>query len=116
MKVTVIGMPVDIIERAAYTIIAIEERPQLDGMPKGLVLPTTPAVISAVCHIAAKQWRRVRAAIVADPSDRLIIEGIGTLPERHGGAVVVYARAVTTVGLQRALKAAQQEGVAVLSS
>jgi hypothetical protein len=51
--------------------------------------------------IARKQWRKVAAALEADPEDRLIVEGYPALDKKLG-VIGVLAQSVTTTGLQAA--------------
>jgi hypothetical protein len=61
--------------------------------------PEEPTVYLA--FIAKKQWKKVAAALEADPEDRLIVEGYPAMDKKLG-VVGVLAHSVTTTGLQAA--------------
>jgi hypothetical protein len=77
VKMTLIGRPGPILDKGTY-IITLMESTKVPMLPKGLPAISGEPTLYAV-SIAAKQWKKVSEAIVADPDDTLIIEGYPTL-------------------------------------
>ncbi len=101
VKLTLIGRPGKVIEKDAVVMTTMQGS-KAPSLPKGLPAPP-PKPTTYLVFIAAKQWRKVRAAIAADPADKLIIEGYPSLDTRIGGGTMcLYAQSVTTTALQRA--------------
>ena len=101
VKITLVGRPGQIVKREKLVVTTMynHKRPALPKqLPKmsGADVETPYTVF-----IAAKQWRKVADAINDDKEDRLVIEGYPFLdPDVKG--ICVFAKATSTVGLQRA--------------
>ena len=107
VKVTLIGRPGRVIEKAGYVLTSMTGKPA-PALPKGLPAPPqTPTVYTV--YIALKQWRSVVEAL-ADAEDVLIAEGYPAYdPELEG--LAVFVTAVTTKKLQAAKRQQQAPGV-----
>lgn len=104
-KLTLIGRPGRVIQAGDCVITTLQSSGKLPTLPKGL--PTPPAQPTTfVVYIAAKQWRKVEAALT-DPNDALIVEGAPVYDERLPG-LAVLAQSVTTKVLQAAKRQADQ--------
>jgi hypothetical protein len=98
-KLTLIGRPGKVIDRGdvVATVMTSDKAPTL---PKELPPPPEEPTVY-LAFIAKKQWRKVAAALEADPEDRLIVEGYPAMDKKLG-VVGVLANSVTTTGLQAA--------------
>ena len=104
-KLTLIGRPGRVIQAGDCVITTLQSSGKLPTLPKGL--PTPPAQPTTfVVYIAAKQWRKVEAAL-EDLNDALIVEGAPVYDERLPG-LAVLAQSVTTKVLQAAKRQADQ--------
>lgn len=74
-------------------------------MPKALPAPS--GVTTCLVLVAAKQWRQVTAALDADSSDALVIDGYAALDPLAPNMITVRATSVSTVGQLNARSAAQ---------
>jgi hypothetical protein len=102
-KLTLVGRPGKIIDKGdvILTTVTVAAIPPL---PKGLPeAPADPTVY--LVFIARKQWRKVAAALDADPADRLIPEGY-PVHEKKLGVIALLTQMVTTTGLQAAKRQA----------
>ncbi len=109
MKLTLIGKPGKIIEKGEVILTSLQGS-KAPSLPKGLPAPPAEPTTCLV-FIAAKQWRKVKAALDADPADRLVIEGYPVLDRRVvGGTMCLYAQSVTTMALQRAKQTPDKSG------
>ena len=107
VKVTIIGRPGKVIERAAFTLLQIKHTGPLPALPKGIPVPATVPTTTYLVYIGAKQWRGVAAAI-KNPEDALIVEGT-QIYDAEFGAIAVFATNVTTRLLQQAKRQQQQQ-------
>ncbi len=104
VKLTVIGRPGKVVERADVALVAMcsEKAPSL---PKGVPAPSSPQTDYMVL-VGMKQWHKVAEALAADPADKLLIEGYPTVQPEFAG-ITVYATSATTTGIQAGKRAAQ---------
>lgn len=106
VKITLIGRPGRVVKRDSVVVTTMHnhKRPTLPAqLPK---LSGADVETRYTIFIAAKQWRKVEAAL-ADKEDVLIIEGYPFLdPDVEG--VCVFAKSTTTKLLQRAQREAQR--------
>ncbi len=105
VKLTVIGRPGKIVERGDVVLVAMRSE-KAPSLPKGVPAPPSPQTDYMVL-VGMKQWRKVAAALAADPADKLLIEGYPTVQPDFAG-ITVYATAATTTGIQAGKRAAQQ--------
>ena len=103
VKITVIGRPVQTLERGPVGIVALKSE-RVPGLPKGLPVPAQPTTYALL--IARKQWEKV-AASLRQPEDLLIVEGYPTLDRRFEGITVLATRTTTKL-LQQAERPRQQ--------
>ncbi len=104
MKLTVIGRPGKVIERGDVALVAMRSE-KAPSLPKGVPAPPAPQADYMVL-VGMKQWRKVAAALAADPADKVIMEGYPTVQPEFAG-VTVYATSATTTGIQAGKRAAQ---------
>jgi len=104
VKLTVIGRPGKIVERGDVALVAMRSE-KVPSLPKGVPAPPSPQTDYMVL-VGMKQWRKVAAALAADPADRLLIEGYPTVQPDVVG-ITVYANSATTTGIQAGQRAAQ---------
>ncbi len=98
-KLTLIGRPGRVIRAGECVITTLQSSGKLLTLPKGV--PAPPAQpMTYVVYIAAKQWRKVEAAL-ANTDDALIIEGVPVYDERLLG-LAMLAQSVTTKRQQMA--------------
>lgn len=93
VKLTLIGRPGRVIQAGDCVITTLQSSGKLPTLPKGLPAPPTVPT-TFIVYIAAKQWRKVEAALT-DPDDALIIEGVPVYDERLPG-LVLLAQSVAT--------------------
>jgi hypothetical protein len=110
VKITLVGRPGPIQQTArpgqpAEFVAFPMESGKAPTLPKGLPSPTAPTRFLVL--VSGRQWRRVADAI-RSPQDRLIIEGHSSIDARVPDMITVRAINVTTVEVQRALRAKQQ--------
>jgi hypothetical protein len=102
VKITLVGRPGQIEERQNLVVVVMEYAPtKTPTFPKGVPAPPqipTPYVV----YISAKQWQKVAEAL-ADPEDKLIVEGMPLLDPEVSG-ISVFATNVTTSNLQAATR------------
>lgn len=104
-KLTLIGRPGRVIRAGDCVITTLQSSGKLLTLPKGL--PAPPAQPTTfVVYIAAKQWRKVEAAL-ADPDEVLIIEGVPVYDERLPG-LALLAQSVATKALHTGDEAQNQ--------
>lgn len=96
VKITVIGRPGKIVEKGTCVVISMQST-NVPSLPKGLPLPPHVST-NYVVYIAAKQWRKVEAAI-KDPEDILIVEGFPQF-DAETESIAVFATNTTTKKLQ----------------
>jgi hypothetical protein len=104
VKLTVIGRPGKIVERADVVLVSMRSE-KAPSLPKGVPAPPSPQTDYMVL-VGMKQWRKVAEALAADPADKLLIEGYPTVQPAFAG-ITVYATAATTTGIQAGKRAAQ---------
>ncbi len=104
VKITVIGRPVNVVERGDVVIFGLVND-KAPSLPKGL--PTPPPQTKYVVLVARKQWSKVAEAI-KDQADALIIEGYPTYTQQHAG-ITVFTTNITTKKQQAAKREAQQQ-------
>jgi hypothetical protein len=105
MKVTLLGRPGKVETRGQAVVFRMQGKPP-GSLPRGLPpLPNTPALTWNVM-VALRQWNRVKDSLATNQEDQLIIEGY---PLMQGNQHVLMAQSCTSVALQRAQKAAQQQ-------
>jgi hypothetical protein len=105
MKLTLIGRPGKVETRGQAVVFRMQGKPPA-SLPRGLPpVPSTPGMTWNVM-VALRQWNRVKDSLAANQEDQLIIEGY---PLMQGSQHVLLAQSCTSVALQRAQKAAQQQ-------
>ena len=105
MKLTLIGRPGKVETRSQAVVFRLQGKPPA-SLPRGLPpVPSTPGMTWNVM-VALRQWNRVKDSLAANQEDQLIIEGY---PLMQGSQHVLLAQSCTSVALQRAQKAAQQQ-------
>jgi len=104
VKLTVIGRPGKIVERADVALVALRSE-KAPSLPKGVPAPPSPQTDYMVL-VGMKQWRKVAEALAADQADKLLIEGYPTIQPEFAG-ITVYATSATTTGIQAGKRAAQ---------
>jgi hypothetical protein len=73
VKLTLIGKPGKIIEKANVVLTSVQSK-KAPTLPKGL--PEPPEELPTyLVFIAKKQWEKVKDSITNNPDDKLIIEG-----------------------------------------
>jgi len=105
VKLTVIGKPGKVVERGDVVLVAMRSE-KAPSFPKGVPAPESPTVDYMVL-VGSKQWGRVAQALVADPADKVLIEGYPTVRPDFAG-ITVFATSATTTGIQAGKRAAQQ--------
>jgi hypothetical protein len=107
VKITLVGRPGQIEARQNLVVVVMEYAPtKMPAFPKGVPAPPqipTPYVV----YISAKQWQKVAEAL-ADPEDKLIVEGMPLLDPEVSG-ISVFATNVTTSTLQAATRKPKAE-------
>jgi PHAX RNA-binding domain-containing protein len=103
VKTTLVGRPKETAEVDTYVVFQLESAPP-DSLPIGLPLPPTQGTLWTV-FVAKKQWQTVAPALRRDPEDKLVLDGKPCVVE---GQAYLFVTAVTTPGLSRAKRAAQQ--------
>ncbi len=102
-KLTLTGRPGRVVKAGECMITTLQSTAQAPTLPKGLpALPAEPTTF--VVYIAARQWRKVEAAL-QDPDDVLIVEGLPIYDPQLPG-LALLAQSVTTKGLQAARRPA----------
>ncbi|MDQ2828793.1 MAG: phosphorylated adapter RNA export RNA-binding domain-containing protein [Chloroflexota bacterium] len=104
VKLTVIGKPGKVVERGDVALVALRSE-KVPSLPKGVPAPPSPQTDYMVL-VGMKQWRKVAAALAADPADKVIMEGYPTVQPEFAG-ITVYATSATTTGIQAGKRAAQ---------
>ncbi len=105
MKTTIIGRPKQIKKLGECTLIVLGQKAP-PAMPKGLPpVPDTSKVTIAV-FIANKQWEKAEAALKADETDEVIVEGY-PVNDPKNQLTGIWAQSCTTKGLQRAKRIAE---------
>jgi len=104
VKLTVIGKPGKIVERADVVLVAMRSE-KVPSLPKGVPAPPS-AHTDYMVLVGMKQWRKVAEALAADPADKLLIEGHPTVRPEFAG-ITVHATSATTTGIQAGKRAAQ---------
>jgi Phosphorylated adapter RNA export protein, RNA-binding domain len=104
VKITVIGRPVQTVERGPVVIVSLKSE-RVPSLPKGLPAPAQATAYALL--IARKQWEKV-AASLRQPDDLLIVEGYPTLDRRFEGITVLATRTTTKL-LQQAERQRQQK-------
>ncbi len=104
VKLTVIGRPGKVVERADVVLVAMRSE-KAPSLPKGVPAPPSPQTDYMVL-VGMKQWRKVAEALAADPADKLLIEGYPTVQPEFAG-ITVYATSATTTGIQAGKRAVQ---------
>jgi CspA family cold shock protein len=79
------------------------------AMPKAL--PASGGATACLVLVSAKHWRRVAAALEADPEDALVIDGYAALDPLAPGMITVRATSVATLAQLSARRAAQAKHV-----
>jgi hypothetical protein len=105
VKLTVIGRPGKVVERGDVALVAMHSE-KVPSLPKGVPSPPSPQTDYLVL-VGMKQWRKVAAALAADPADKVIMEGYPTVQPEFAG-ITVYATSATTTGIQAGKRAVQQ--------
>jgi hypothetical protein len=107
VKMTVIGRPGKIVERAQCVAFSMQQQQKIPSLPAGLPLPSIEQAGATrySVYVAARQWKNVAEAIAADAEDLLIVEGFPIL-DGERGTIAVFASNVTTRKLQAASKQA----------
>jgi hypothetical protein len=106
VKAVLVGRPTTITQQPTHVILTLTHPPKAQSLPRGLPTPGPELLSDYTVYVAAKQWKKVAAAL-ADPEDVLIIEGLCTFNEPLGG-MAVYATSVTTHNLQVIQRAQKQ--------
>jgi Phosphorylated adapter RNA export protein, RNA-binding domain len=102
VKIVIVGRPASkVADRGTY-VATILQSTKVPSLPKGLPTPKDEPT-NYICYIATKQWARLSAALEADPTDALIIDGFPQINAKTG-SIAVYATNATTKNLQRAAK------------
>ena len=104
VKLTVIGRPGKVVERGDVVLVGMRSE-KVPSLPKGVPVPTSPQTDYMVL-VGVKHWRKVEAALAADPADKVIVEGYPTVRPEFAG-ITVYATSATTTGLRAGKRAAQ---------
>jgi hypothetical protein len=99
VKLTLIGRPGKIIDKGEV-MVTVMTSDKIPTLPKELPPPPEEPTVY-LTFIAKKQWKKVAAALEADPEDRLIVEGYPAMDKKLG-VVGLLAHSVTTTGLQAA--------------
>jgi hypothetical protein len=100
VKITLIGRPGKTETRKDLVITTMSHSTGSPTFPRGVPAPPETPTLYTV-YIAAKQWKRVEAALNDDPEDVLIVEGMCAFdPELQ--AVAVYTIKATTKSLEAA--------------
>jgi hypothetical protein len=102
---TLIGRPAKVVVRGEVVLVSLPPNGKQPSLPRDLPVPPEETAAPTIVYIAAKQWRKVEAAL-KDPKDRLIVEGYPALDGRLN-ALTIYALNISTTGLQRAKRANQ---------
>ena len=98
-KVTLIGRPELYELFTDLAFITLTHPPRLNSLPRGVPRPENGLEATYSVLIGLKQWAKVEAALLADESDVLVIEGLYAFNEQLGG-MAVYATNATTRNLQ----------------
>ena len=104
VKLTLIGRPGKVIEQGDVVLVAMTSE-KTPSLPKGVPAPTTPRT-EYLALVGMKQWRKVAAALAADPADKLLIEGYPTVRPDVAG-ITVHVTSATTTGIQAGKRATQ---------
>lgn len=100
VKITLIGRPGKVEVRKETVILTMSHSAGVPTFPRGVPLPpSTPTVYTV--YVAAKQWKKVDAALKESTEDLLILEGMCAFdPDLQ--AVAVYTIKATTKFLEAA--------------
>ena len=100
VKITLIGRPGKVETRKETVILTMSHSAGVPTFPRGVPLPPTTATLYTV-YVAAKQWKRVEAALKESSEDVLILEGMCAFdPDLQ--AVAVYTIKATTKFIEAA--------------
>lgn len=100
VKITLIGRPGKVETRKETVILTMSHSAGVPTFPRGVPLPPTTPTLYTV-YVAAKQWKRVEAALKESTEDVLILEGMCAFdPDLQ--AVAVYTIKATTKFIEAA--------------
>lgn len=103
-KLILTGRPGRVVQAGGCVITTLQSAGPAATLPRGL--PAPPAEPTTfVVYIAARQWRKVAAAL-EDADDSLIIEGVPVYDAQLPG-LALLAQSVTTKGVQTARRQTQ---------
>ncbi len=105
VKITVIGRPGTATERGDVVLLRMRSE-KTPTLPKGV--PAPAGGTDYMVLVGRKQWSKVAAALAADPSDKVIVEGYPTVRADFAG-ITVHATSATTTGIQAGKRAEQQQ-------
>ena len=107
-KTTLMGVPKAVVDRGRYFVMALEYG-GAPSLPRGLPSPP-PGVIVYTVFITAKQWQPVAAALAADPTDQMIVEGFVYYDEALE-TLALLAQSATTLKTQKKTLTAKEAAV-----
>lgn len=105
VKVVLTGRPATYELFSDLALITLSRALQIN-VPRGVPRPEIGEITYPVL-IALKQWRKVEAALLADETDLLVIEGLYAYNDVIGG-MAIYATNATSRNLQRQQREKQQ--------
>jgi hypothetical protein len=112
MKLTLIGRPGKVETRGQAVVFRMQGKPP-GALPRGLPPVAAQAPLTWNVMVALRHWNRVKDSLATNQEDQLIIEGS---PLMQGSQPVLLAQSCTSVALQQAQKAAQQQHQAETTS
>lgn len=104
VKITVTGRPGHVTQANGFVSTVLSQK-KVPSLPKGLPSPP-PEPTEYMVFITNKHWGKVAAALDADPTDQVIVEGWCSL-DAEAERIAVFALNTTTRGLQRKQREAQ---------